>query len=56
MKKRKVNIVNVPQIRNHDEIQINIKQKLDDDKKINPTKIFDKYDNKNKIKKQKPKK
>ncbi len=55
MKKRKVNIVKVPQIINHDEIQLNIKKNLDDDKKINPNKIFDKYDNK-KTKKQKTKK
>ncbi len=53
MKKKKVQIVKVPQIINHDEIQINIKKNLDDDKKINPNKIFDKYDNKNKIKKKK---
>lgn len=50
MKKKKVQIVKVPQIINHDEIQINIKKSLADDKKINPNKIFDKYDNKKKIK------
>jgi len=53
MKKKKVKIVKVPQIINHDEIQINIKKNLDDDKKINPNKIFDKYDNKNKNNKKK---
>lgn len=53
MKKKKVQTVKVPQIKNHDEIQINIKKTLDDDKKINPNKIFDKYDNKKEIKKKK---
>jgi len=38
--------VKVSPIKNHDEIQINIKKLLDDDKKIKPEKIFDSYQKK----------
>jgi len=42
--KKKVNKnVNVKQITNHDKIQIDIKKELEDDKKINPKKVFEDY-------------
>jgi len=40
-KKRK--IVNVAPLKDHNQIQIDIPKTLDNDKKINPTKIFDGY-------------
>ena len=36
-------VVNVKPMKNRDEIQIDVKKQLDDDKKINPNKIFDGY-------------
>ena len=42
-KKKVVKNVYVKPIKNHDNIQIDIKKSLDDDKKINPNKIFDGY-------------
>lgn len=42
-KKRK--IVNVAPLKDHNQIQIDIPKTLDNDKKINPTKIFDGYKN-----------
>lgn len=45
-KKRKITkVVNVKQIKDHNQIQIDIPKTLDNDKKINPTKIFDGYKN-----------
>lgn len=46
-KKSKIKVVNVKQIKDHNQIQIDIPKTLDNDKKINPTKIFDNY---NKVK------
>jgi hypothetical protein len=49
MPKKKVKKnVNVEPIKDHNTIQINIKQALDNEKKINPKNIFEKYENKNK--------
>ena len=36
-------VVNAKPMKNRDEIQIDVKKQLDDDKKINPNKIFDGY-------------
>jgi len=36
-------VVNAKPMKNRDDIQIDIKKSLDDDKKINPNKIFDGY-------------
>jgi hypothetical protein len=50
---KKKKTVNVKPITNHDKIQIDIKKSIEDDKQINPTKIFDSYqknNNKKKIK------
>ena len=53
MKKNSKKSVKVSPIKNHDEIQINIKKVLDDDKKIKPEKIFDSYKKKEKENKKK---
>ena len=42
-KKKKVKNVIVKPIVNHDIIQINLKKDLDDDKKIQPEKLFEGY-------------
>tara|TARA_R110000737_G_scaffold267091_1_gene274632 strand:- start:912 stop:1103 length:192 start_codon:yes stop_codon:yes gene_type:complete len=42
-KKKKVKNVMVKPVVNHDIIQIDIKQELDDDKKIKPEKLFEGY-------------
>jgi hypothetical protein len=39
-------VVNAKPMKNRDEIQIDVKKQLDDDKKINPKKIFDGYSTK----------
>jgi len=44
--KKKVKNVYVKPQTNHDNIQIDLKKSLDDDKKINPNKIFDGYGSK----------
>lgn len=41
--KKKVKNVNVKPQTNHDNIQINLKKALDDDKKIRPEKVFEGY-------------
>ena len=55
---KKKKTVNVKPITNHDKIQIDIKKSFEDDKQINPNKIFDSYqkiNNKNNKKKIKSK-
>ena len=42
-KKKVVKNVNVKPTTNHDKIQIDIKKDLEDDKKINPEKVFEGY-------------
>tara|TARA_Y100000592_G_C5474625_1_gene321548 strand:+ start:3175 stop:3345 length:171 start_codon:yes stop_codon:yes gene_type:complete len=42
-KKKVVKNVNVKPTTNHDKIQIDIKKDLEDDKKINPKKVFEGY-------------
>ena len=51
--KKKVKNVNVKPQTNHDNIQINIKKSLDDDKKIRPEKVFEGYKKTNTKKKSK---
>jgi hypothetical protein len=41
--KKKVKNVYVKQQTNHDNIQIDLKKSLDDDKKIKPEKVFEDY-------------
>lgn len=36
-------VVNAKPMKNRDDIQIDVKKQLDNDKKINPNKIFDGY-------------
>jgi hypothetical protein len=43
IKKKKVKNVMVKRVVNHDIIQINLKKKLDEDKKIQPEKLFEGY-------------
>ena len=55
---KKKKTVNVKPITNHDKIQIDIKKSVEEDKQINPNKIFDSYqknNNKNNKKKIKSK-
>ena len=49
-KKKVVKNVNVKPTTNHDKIQIDIKKDLEDDKKINPKKVFEDYKPKTKKK------
>ena len=49
-KKYKVKNVMVKPITDHNKIQINIPKSLDDDKKINPSKVFEGYKTKPKKK------
>tara|TARA_R110000737_G_scaffold157324_1_gene185847 strand:- start:14608 stop:14856 length:249 start_codon:yes stop_codon:yes gene_type:complete len=54
-KKKVVKNVMVKPIVNHDLIQINLKQELDDEKKIKPEKLFEGYSQPKKKKKPVPK-
>lgn len=50
---KKVKNKNVKPIKDHNQIQINIKKDLEDDNKINPKKVFDGYTATKKPKKKK---
>tara|TARA_R100001015_G_C4602552_1_gene157522 strand:- start:466 stop:642 length:177 start_codon:yes stop_codon:yes gene_type:complete len=47
-KSKKVKVVKVKPITNHDAIQIDIKKDLDEETKIKPEKIFEGFNNKKK--------
>lgn len=49
-KSKKVKVVNVKPITNHDAIQIDIKKDLDEETKIKPEKIFEGFKSKKKSK------
>ncbi len=54
-KSKKVKVVNVKPITNHDAIQIDIKKDLDEETKIKPEKIFEGFKSKKKSKAKKKK-
>ncbi len=51
--KKVVNVKPIKNVRTYDKPQIDIKKTLDDDKKVNPEKIFDGYKKSQKTKKTK---
>ena len=53
--KKVVNVKPIQNVRTYDKTQIDIKKTLDDDKKVNPAKIFDGYKKPVKAKKTKKK-
>ena len=54
-KNKKVKNINMKPQTNHDNIQLNIKKHLDEDKKIKPEKVFEGYKSSKKNKKKKKK-